>query len=153
MRLYDPKHGKITINGKNIRDFDLQELHNYIGIVNQNPDLFNAPLTDNIGYGNTDFHQKDIEKASDIANCTKFITKFRGKFDTFAGSRGSNLSGGQKQRIAIARAAIKDPQVLILDEATSSLGFIMSRFSKYLLLIKLFVTSKKRNHEFTNLPI
>ena len=87
MRLYDPKQGKITINGKNIRDFDLQELHNYIGIVNQNPDLFNAPLTDNIGYGNTDFHQKDIEKASDIANCTKFITKFRGKFDTFAGSR------------------------------------------------------------------
>ena len=87
MRLYDPKQGKITINGKNIRDFDLQELHNYIGIVNQNPDLFNAPLTDNIGYGNTDFHQKDIEKASDIANCTKFINKFRGKFDTFAGSR------------------------------------------------------------------
>ena len=131
MRLYDPKQGKITINGKNIRDFDLQELHNYIGIVNQNPDLFNAPLTDNIGYGITNCHQKDIEKASDIANCTGFITKFRGKFDTFAGSRGSNLSGGQKQRIAIARAAIKDPQVLILDEATSSLGCIMSRFSKF----------------------
>ena len=73
-------------------------------------------------YTGRNCNQKEIEKASDIANCTGFITKFRGKFDTFAGSRGSNLSGGQKQRIAIARAAIKDPQVLILDEATSSLG-------------------------------
>ena len=113
MRLYDPKKGNITINGKDIRNFDLKELHDYIGIVNQNPDLFNAPLTDNIGYGSNgkNYDHIKIEKASDIANCTGFITKFRGKYDTFAGSRGSNLSGGQKQRLAIARAAIRDPQV------------------------------------------
>ena len=115
MRLYDPKKGNITINGKDIRNFDLKELHDYIGIVNQNPDLFNAPLTDNIVYGFNDKNcdQNKIEKASDIANCTGFITKFRGKYDTFAGSRGSNLSGGQKQRLAIARAAIRDPQVCL----------------------------------------
>ena len=97
-------------------------MHALIGIVNQNPDLFNAPLSDNIGYGfpTKNYNHSQIEAASEIANCG-FISKFRGKFDTFAGARGSNLSGGQKQRLAIARAAIRDPSVLILDEATSSL--------------------------------
>ena len=122
MRLYDPNTGIITLDGKDIKALDINCLHNHIGIVNQNPDLFNAPLTDNIGYGFTskNYDQFQIEKASDIANCG-FISKFRGKFDTFAGSRGTNLSGGQKQRLAIARAAIRDPSILILDEATSSL--------------------------------
>ena len=122
MRLYDPQKGVITLDGKDIKDLQIKNLHKNIGIVNQNPDLFNAPLSDNIGYGfpSKEYDQSHIDKASAIANCG-FISKFRGKFDTFAGSRGSNLSGGQKQRLAIARAAIRDPSVLILDEATSSL--------------------------------
>ena len=122
MRLYDPTKGSITLDGKDIKQLDIKNLHTHIGIVNQNPDLFNAPLTDNIGYGyeGKNYDQSQIEKASKIANCG-FISKFRGKFDTFGGSRGSNLSGGQKQRLAIARAAIREPSILILDEATSSL--------------------------------
>jgi ABC-type multidrug transport system fused ATPase/permease subunit len=122
MRLYDPTKGSITLDGKDIKNLDIKNLHTHIGIVNQNPDLFNAPLTDNIGYGfhGESYEQSQIEKASEIANCG-FISKFRGKFDTFAGSRGANLSGGQKQRLAIARAAIREPSILILDEATSSL--------------------------------
>ena len=122
MRLYDPQKGMITLDGKDIKELETKNLHKHIGIVNQNPDLFNAPLSDNIGYAfpSKSYDQSHIEKASEIANCG-FISKFRGKFDTFAGSRGSSLSGGQKQRLAIARAAIRDPSVLILDEATSSL--------------------------------
>ena len=122
MRLYDPQKGSIILDGKDIKEIDTQNLHALIGIVNQNPDLFNAPLSDNIGYGflTKNYNHSQIEAASEIANCG-FISKFRGKFDTFAGARGSNLSGGQKQRLAIARAAIRDPSVLILDEATSSL--------------------------------
>ena len=122
MRLYDPQKGSVTIDGKDLKDFDIDNLHTHVGIVNQNPELFNSPLVDNIGYGFTsnDYDQCRIEKASEVANCG-FISKFRGKYDTFAGSRGENLSGGQKQRLAIARAAIRDPNILILDEATSSL--------------------------------
>jgi ABC-type multidrug transport system fused ATPase/permease subunit len=122
MRLYDPSKGYITVDGNDIKTLDIDTLHKQIGVVNQSPDLFNASLSDNIGYGftNKSYNQGQIEKASNVANCG-FISQFRGKFDTFAGSRGANLSGGQKQRIAIARAAIRDPSVLILDEATSSL--------------------------------
>ena len=122
MRLYDPQKGSVTLDGKDLKEFDIDNLHAHVGIVNQNPELFNSPLVDNIGYGFTskDYDQYRIEKASDVANCG-FISKFRGKYDTFAGSRGENLSGGQKQRLAIARAAIRDPNILILDEATSSL--------------------------------
>ena len=122
MRLYDPQQGEIEIDGVPLKDFKLESIHRQFAIVNQNPDLFNASLAENIAYGASgSVSREDIRAAAKTANCLDFITKFRAGFDTFAGSRGAKLSGGQKQRIAIARAAIRDPRVLVLDEATSSL--------------------------------
>jgi ATP-binding cassette subfamily B protein len=100
-----------------------EDLHRHVGIVNQNPDLFNTSLRDNIGYGGVGSEEatdEQVEAAAKLANCG-FISNFRGGLDTFAGTGGSGLSGGQKQRIAIARAALRGPSILVLDEATSSL--------------------------------
>ena len=122
MRLYDPLEGEIRIGGQDIRDMDLEKLHEGMAIVPQNPDLFNCSIGENISYGlEGGATQEQIEAAARLANCHDFIMKFRGGYDTFAGLRGSELSAGQKQRIAIARAAIRSPKILILDEATSSL--------------------------------
>lgn len=123
LRLYDPDSGTITIDGQDIRDVVMEDLHKHVSIVNQNPDLFNTSLRDNIGYGcvgTEEATDDEIEAAAKLANCG-FISNFRGGLDTFAGSGGSGLSGGQKQRIAIARAAMRSPSILVLDEATSSL--------------------------------
>lgn len=123
MRLYDPQKGRVTIGGKDIRDFDLKELHGKMAIVSQDPNLLNTTLIQNISYGAASPEMitlKRVEKAAELANCN-FINKFRSGMYTFAGSQGLQLSGGQKQRIAIARAALRDPEILILDEATSAL--------------------------------
>jgi ATP-binding cassette subfamily B protein len=122
MRLYDPKSGSIKLDGVDVKDLDLTHLHDQIAIVPQNPELFNCSLRDNIAYGiNGDVTEAQIIEAAKLANCFGFITRLRGGFDTFAGARGTQLSAGQKQRIAIARAAIRKPKILVLDEATSSL--------------------------------
>ena len=123
MRLYDPQQGKVTIGGKDIRNFNLAELHGKMAIVSQNPNLMSTTLMDNISYGAAFPDQVTISRiknAAELANCD-FINKFRSGMETFAGARGLQLSGGQKQRIAIARAAMRDPEILILDEATSAL--------------------------------
>lgn len=130
MRLYDPTSGTITVDGHDIRDIDTCSLHNHIGVVSQNPELFQGSLSDNIRYGSNveevteadeDVVDGEVIEAARLANCLPFIEKFRAGFDTFAGSKGGQLSGGQKQRIAIARAAIRRSSVMILDEATSAL--------------------------------
>jgi len=122
MRLYDPKEGSIMLDGINLKDSDIGHLHDQIAIVPQNPDLFNISLGDNIAYGmDGKATGEQIVEAAKLANCYDFIMKLRGGFGTFAGTRGTQLSAGQKQRIAIARAAIRRPKILILDEATSSL--------------------------------
>ena len=123
MRLYDPQQGRITIGGKNIRDFNLADMHGKMAIVSQSPDLLNTTLMANIAYGAADPSQvtmEQVRRAAELANCD-FIDKFRSGIDTFAGTQGLQLSGGQKQRVAIARAAMRDPEILILDEATSAL--------------------------------
>ena len=123
MRLYDPQQGKVTIGGKDIRDYDLIELHGKMAIVSQNVDLLNTSIVENISYGAKSPDQitmTRVKEAAELANCD-FINKFRSGMDTFAGSQGLQLSGGQKQRVAIARAAMRDPEILILDEATSAL--------------------------------
>ena len=122
MRLYDPTTGRITIGGRDLRDFDIKTFHDNLGIVPQNPDLFNASIRENICYGvEGGVTDAQLEAAARQANCYDFIMAFSEGFDTFAGNRGLMLSAGQKQRIAIARATIRDPKLLILDEATSSL--------------------------------
>lgn len=117
LRLYDPSAGAVTIDGYDLRNLDLDYLHSQIAIVPQNPELFNMSLRDNIAYGavGDSLEQSSVETCASLARCD-FVTKFRSGLDTFAGSRGTQLSGGQKQRLAIARAAMRNAQILILDE-------------------------------------
>ncbi|KAK9333907.1 P-loop containing nucleoside triphosphate hydrolase protein [Lipomyces starkeyi] len=120
LRFYDPVKGQITINGEDIRTFNLKSLRRTIGTVSQEPVLFSGTIADNIAYGKLHATRAEIVAAARKANCD-FIQDFPDGLDTQVGSRGTQLSGGQKQRIAIARALIRDPAILILDEATSAL--------------------------------
>ncbi|KAK9247526.1 P-loop containing nucleoside triphosphate hydrolase protein [Lipomyces tetrasporus] len=120
LRFYDPVKGQITINGEDIRTFNLKSLRRTIGTVSQEPVLFSGTIADNIAYGKLHASRAEIVAAARKANCD-FIQDFPDGLDTQVGSRGTQLSGGQKQRIAIARALIRDPAILILDEATSAL--------------------------------
>ena len=123
MRLYDPTQGDIFVDEFNLKELDLKTFHKHIAVVNQNPLLFNCSIGENIAYGaaHDNVTEDEIKAAAKLANAYDFIMSFRGGFDTLAGQMGTQLSGGQKQRLAIARAAIRNPRILILDEATSSL--------------------------------
>ena len=120
-RFYDPRAGSISINGIDIRKLSLKSLRRLMGIVTQETILFNDSIRNNIAYGLEQTEMERIEEAARIANAHNFIAEFDKGYDTPVGNRGVMLSGGQRQRIAIARALLKDPQVLIFDEATSSL--------------------------------
>ena len=120
-RFYELNKGKILIDDKNINDLTLDSLRNNIGIVQQDVYLFGASIKDNILYGKEDASDEEIIKASKLAGAYDFIMDLPDGFDTYVGERGVKLSGGQKQRISIARVFLKNPPILILDEATSSL--------------------------------
>ena len=120
-RFYELNKGKILIDDKNINDLTLDSLRNNIGIVQQDVYLFGASIKDNILYGKEDASDEEIIKASKLAGAYDFIMELPDGFDTYVGERGVKLSGGQKQRISIARVFLKNPPILILDEATSSL--------------------------------
>lgn len=119
MRLVEPQAGKITIGGIDIREFRLAALRGQIALVAQNTMLFNATIAENIGYGNTDAQQADIERAARSARAHDFIESLPDGYDTVIGDQGVRLSGGQKQRISLARALLMDPAIFILDEATA----------------------------------
>lgn len=120
-RFYDPIAGKIKIDGKNSTDYELSDLRGKIALVPQDVILFAGTIRENIAYGKPEASDEEIMEAAKKANAYDFISSFPDKFMTLVGERGIQLSGGQRQRIAIARAVLKDPQILILDEATSSL--------------------------------
>ncbi len=121
LRFYDPQKGVICIDGIDIRDFRLKDLRDHIGIVTQDTILFNDTIANNIAYGNINVSMEEIINAAKLANAHNFIMEFPNGYETNVGDLGNRLSGGQKQRIAIARAILKNPPILILDEATSHL--------------------------------
>ncbi|MFA6349813.1 MAG: ABC transporter ATP-binding protein [Candidatus Omnitrophota bacterium] len=126
-RFYDPKQGRVLIDGIDIKDVSLRSLRDQIGIVSQETILFNDTIRANISYGSSQAKQNDIEEAAKKAHIHDFITHLPQGYDTIIGDRGMKLSGGERQRMAIARALLKNPPILLLDEATSQLDTTSER--------------------------
>ena len=128
-RFYDVNGGSIRIDGVDVRDYEIASLRKLIGVVTQEPVLFNESIAYNIGYGNFDATREEIIEAAKLANAHEFIVSGRhqGDYDANVGEKGFKLSGGEKQRVAIARAILRNPPILILDEATSALDTVTER--------------------------
>lgn len=126
-RFYDPDRGAVLVDGRDVRTLDLSELRRQIGVVHQDSILLKGTIGFNISYGLPGMSSEDIARAADIAGIRAFIESLPLGYDTEVGERGVTLSGGQRQRIAIARAVARNPRILILDEATSSLDSEVER--------------------------
>jgi ATP-binding cassette subfamily B protein len=120
-RLYDPLEGRILLDGHDLRDLQLDSLMAQIGMVTQETHLFHDTIRTNLLYAKLDATQSEIEMAARAANIHDFVMGLPDGYDTIVGERGYRLSGGEKQRIALARVILKDPRILVLDEATSHL--------------------------------
>ncbi len=120
LRLYEPQDGRVTIDGVDVRDVTFKELRGHIGLVSQDVFLFDGSVRENIAYGDPDAPDEAIEEAARLAEAHDFIAALPHGYDTVVGERGQKLSGGQRQRLSIARAIVRNPAILVLDEATSS---------------------------------
>jgi len=120
MRFYDHYEGEIFVDGHNIKELSLEYYRSKIGYVQQEPMMFSDTIFNNIAYGKPDAHVEEVIHAADIANAHEFIARQPDGYDSMLGERGIGLSGGERQRISIARAVLKNPSLLIFDEATAS---------------------------------
>jgi ABC-type multidrug transport system fused ATPase/permease subunit len=120
-RHYDPTQGEIYLDKVNLKNLSLQELRHRVAVVSQHTELFSRTVEENIRYGRPEATKQEVINAAKKANAHQFITSFQDKYETKIGEKGIRLSGGQQQRVSIARALLKDPEIMIFDEATSSL--------------------------------
>lgn len=123
MRFYDVTDGEILVDGVNVKDYDLEVLHEKLGYVPQRAVMFDGSVNYNIGYGKNEVSEKQIKKAAKVAQATEFIENMPKKYNANVAAGGTNISGGQKQRLAIARAIAKDPEIFVFDDSFSALDY------------------------------
>ncbi|QDU67804.1 ABC transporter ATP-binding protein [Engelhardtia mirabilis] len=120
LRFYQPQGGRVTLDGHDLRELDLRDLRDAVGLVSQDVFVFHGSVAENIAYGRPDASADQLRRAAEVAEADEFVGRLAEGYDTVVGERGQKLSGGQRQRLSIARAVLKDPPILVLDEATSA---------------------------------